>query len=224
MEQQLRSAVRKSHEEDVKYVPHINEHYPGVLRRFAASFFCTAGFPSREEISTQDLLIDIPPAIFDDTSLPVMLGGIAWFAACIWLPCFGDRNNEHNPAWHSRFRCILGDYIETFTECPLPTLPAQGFEFCIELYFDCPGREFTCEEPKRALKIFVAVAMFLTNKNFLLQCCPRCRFLYTQFFSDAALSRSINESSVNTDAFGNLLNYIRNFPLILDCFVSQAPL
>ena len=31
VEQQLQSAVSKSHEEDIKYVPHINEHYPKAL-------------------------------------------------------------------------------------------------------------------------------------------------------------------------------------------------
>ena len=70
-------SVRKSHDEDIKYVPHINEHYPGVLRQFAASFFCTAEFPSHEEHPTQDLAIDIPPGIPNNTPLTVILGGIA---------------------------------------------------------------------------------------------------------------------------------------------------
>ena len=86
--------------------------------------------------------------------------------------------------------------------CPLPTLPAQGFAFCMELYFVCHEEEFTCEEPKRFLKTFLAVAIFLTSKNVLLQCCRRRQFLYTQFFSDAALSRSINESSMYINASG----------------------
>ena len=229
VEQQLWSAVRISHEEGIKYVPHINEHYPRVLRQSAASFFCTAGSPSREEHPTQHLSIDIPPGILDDTPLAVMLGGIAWFAACIWLQKFGDSADEHNRErhnvmWHQRFCYILGDYIETFTEYPLPTLPAQGSAFCMELYFDCHGDESSCGEPKWVLKIFAAVAMCLTSKNILLQCCPRCQFLYTQFFSDGALSGSINESSVNTDASGNLSHYISRILLILDCFVSQTPL
>ena len=222
MEQQLRSAVKKSHDEDIKYVPHINEHYPRVLRPSAASFFCAAGSPSREEHPTQRLSIDIQPGILDDTPLAVMLGGIAWFATCIWLPHIGDWNNEHNLMWHQRFRRILEDYIGAFTECLLPTLPAQGFAFCKELYFDCYRGEFPCGKPKWVLKIFAAVAMCLTSKNILLQCCPRCQFLYTQFFSDAALSGSIDESSVNTDASGNLSHYIPKILLILDCFVSQT--
>ena len=114
--------------------------------------------------------------------------------------------------------------METFTECPLPTLPAQGFAFCIEGYIDCHEEGFPCEELKRALKIFAAVAMYLTSKNVLLQCCSRCQFLYTQFFSDAALPRSINELSMNTDASGNLPHYISRILLILDCFVFQIPL
>ena len=203
MEQQLRSAIRISHEEDIKYVPHINEHYPEVLRQSATSFFCTAGSPSREEHPTQHLSIDIPPGILDDAPLAIMLGGIAWFGACIQMPCFRDGDDNHNEEWHERFRLILEDYIETFTECSFPTLPAQGFAFCKELYFDC-HKEFACEKPKQVLKIFVAVAIFLTNRNVSLQCCSRCQFLYTQFFSDEALSRNINESSVrvNTDASG----------------------
>ena len=92
----------------------------------------------------------------------------------------------------------------------------------MELYFDWRENEYTCEEPKRVLKIFAAVAMYLTSKNVLLQCCPRCQFLYTQFFSDAALSGSIDESFVNTDASGNLSHYIPKILLILDCFVSQT--
>ena len=223
MEQQLRSAVRISHEEDIKCAPHINEHYPEVLRQSATSFFCTAGSPSREEHPTQHLPIDIPPGILNDAPLAVMLGGIAWLAACIWMPCFGDSDDDHNEDWHSRFHCLLADYIQTFTECPLPTLPAQGFAFCKELHFDFP-KGFGYDEPKRIFQIFASIAIFLTNKNVLLQCCPRCQFLYTQFFSDVALSRSINKSSVNTGVSGNFLNYIRKFPLILDCFVSQAPL
>ena len=222
MEQQLRSAVRISHEEYIRCAPHINEHYPRGLRHSAASFFCTAGSLSREEHPTQYLSIDIPPGILDDTPLAVMLGGIAWFAACIWMPCFGDGDDNHNGEWHWRFHYLLESYVQTFTECPPPTLPAQGFAFCMELYFDWRENEYTCEEPKWVLKIFAAVAMYLTSKNVLLQCCPRCQFLYTQFFSDAALSGSIDESFVNTDASGNLSHYIPKILLILDCFVSQT--
>ena len=158
-------SVRKSHDEDIKYVPHINEHYPGVLRQFAASFFCTAEFLSHEEHPTQDLAIDILPGIPDNTPLAVMLGGIAWLAAYIQLSCSEDSNNNHNHAWHQSFCWIVEGYMETFTECPLPTLPAQGFAFCIEGYIDCHEEGFPCEELKRALKIFAAVAMYLTSKN-----------------------------------------------------------
>ena len=224
VEQQLWSAVKKSHYEDIKYVPHVNEHYPRGIRQFAASFFCTAGLPSREEHPTQDLVIDIPPGILDNTPLAVMLGGIAWFAAYTQLSCLDDSNDNHDHTWHRSFCWIVEDYMEIFTECPLPMLPAQGFAFCMEVYFDCYDEGFPCGEPKRVLKIFAAVAIHLTSKNVLLQCCPRCQFLYTQFFSDAALSGSINESSANTHASGNLSHYIPRILLILDCFVSQTPL
>ena len=200
VEQQLRSALKTSHEENINYIPCINKHYPKLFQRHAASLFCTAGFPPCEQRPTQDASIDIPHGILDDTPLAVMLGGVAWFAACLWSHR-DNSDDEHNENWHYKFRHILEAHFETFTDYPLPRLPAQGFAFCKELYFDCP-KGFGHGEPKCILQIFAAVAIFLRNKNALLQCCRRCQIVYTPFSSDAALSTSINESSVNTDAPG----------------------
>ena len=163
--------------------------------------FCTAGFLPCEEHPTQDVSIDIPRGILDDVPLVVMLGGIAWFSACLSLSGVEDDVDGHNEGWHWRFLHNLEDYFQTFTVYSLPKLPAQGFAFCMELSFDCP-KVFGDGEPKRVLKIFAAMAIFLRHKNVLLQCCRRCQILYTSFSSDAILSTSINESSVNTNASG----------------------
>ena len=202
VEQQLQSALKTPHEEDIIYTPCINQHYPKLLRRHAASLFCTAGFMRCEDYPTcQDDLIDIH-GILDDAPLTVMLGGIAWFSASLWWGRFlNDSDNEHHEEWHDWFLRNLEDFLEIFTEYPLPKPPAQGSAFCIELCFDCP-KGFG-EEPKRILKIFTAVAIFLRNKNVSLQyCCRRCQTLYTRFSSDATLSTIINESSVNTHPSG----------------------
>ena len=201
VEQQLRSALKTPHEEDITYIPCINEHYPSPLRRHAASLFCIAGFPPCEEHPTQDVSIDIPHGILDDAPLPVMLGGVAWFATCLRWSDFEDSDDEHDKNWHDSFFCILGALLETFTEYAFPKLPAQGFSFCIEFSLDCPGA-FGRDKPKRILRIFAAMAIFLRNKNTLLGGCRRCQFLCTRFFSDTTRSTSINEPSVNTDASG----------------------
>ena len=206
VEQLLLSALKISHEEDVEYIPYINKHYPKLFRQHAASLFCTGEFPPRKEDPTQGVSIVIPDGIFDDAPLAVMLGGIAWFAACLLWPGFEDSDDEHNESWHRWFCCKLEDHFDALTVYPLPKLPTQGFAFCKELYFDC-SEEFGDKEPKRILKTFAAVVIFLTNKNVLLQCCPRCQILYTQFFSDATLSTIVNELSANTDASGILSQY-----------------
>ena len=200
IEHQLWSALKTSHEEDIKYIPYINKRYPKFFRQHAASLFCTAGFPPCEQYPTQDVSIDIPHGILDDAPLAVMLGGVAWFAACL-LSCHEGSDDRHDRGWHWKFHCILEDCFETCADYPFPKLPAQGSSFCVELHSDYP-EEFGDEESKRVLKIFSAVAIFLSNKNGLLQCCQRCQILYTRVSSGAILPTSINESSVNTDASG----------------------
>ena len=203
VEQQLRSAFKTPHEEDITYIPYINEHYPSLLRQHAASLFCTAGFPPCEQYPTQDVSIDIPHGVLDDAPLAVMLGGVAWFAACLMCSDFDfeDSDVKHSEVWHNPFFEILGDFFEIVTEYPFPKLPAQGFAFCIELSLDCP-KAFGRDEPKRILRIFAAMAIFLRNKNILLGGCRTCQILCTRFFSDTTRSTSINESSVNTNASG----------------------
>ena len=205
VEQQLRRALKKSHE-DIKYIPHINEQYPSTLRRHAASLFCTAGFLPREEHPTQDVSIDIPDGILDDVPLAVLLGGVAWFATCLDSPDEGDNDDKHDDNWHSIFCYILYHPLGAFIDFPPPKLSAQISNFYIGLYFDLPDFwDFdTCEERKRFLKIFSAVAIFLRNKNVLFQCCRRCQVLFTRFFWDATFFASINESSVITDSSGIL--------------------
>ena len=217
IEQQLRSVLKTSHEEDIKYIPCINKCYPKPFRQHATSLFCTAGFLPCEQYPTQDISIDIPQGILDDAPLAVMLGGVAWFAACLSSRC-KDSNDEHDGGWHWRFRCILEDCFETCTDYPFPKLPAHGSAFCMELQSDRPG-ELGDEESKRILKIFTAVAIFLGNKNILLQCCRRCQTLYTRFSSGAIHSTSINESSVDTDASGTPPN-LHSILLISDRFMS----
>lgn len=200
VEQHLRSALKTFREEEIKYIPCINQQYPKPFRRHAASLLCTTGFPPCEQHPTQDVSVDIPDGILDDAPLAVILGGVAWFAACL-SSSHKDSDDEHNGSWHCTFRWILQDRFETFTY-PLPKLPTQGFAFCTELSFDCPG-QFGDKEPKRILKIFAAVAVFLTNKHVLLpKCCPKCQVLYTRLSLDATLSTNINELSVNTDVSG----------------------
>ena len=199
VEQQLRSALKTSHE-DIKYIPHINKHYPSRLRPLAACLFCTAGFLPHEEYPTQNVLIEIPDGILDDAPLAVILGGVAWFAACL-SSYQSDDDDKHDGYWHHRFCWILEGCFEVFGDCPLPKLSAQGSAFCIGLCFDCP-KEFGNKEPKRIFKTFTAMIVFLTNRNILLQCCQRCRILYTRFSSNATLPASVNESFVSTDAFG----------------------
>ena len=202
VEQQLRSALKTPHEEeDITYIPCINERYPSLLRQHAASLFCTAGFPPCEEHPTQGVSIDIPPGILDDAPLAVMLGVVVWFAICLRRPSFDGSDDQHDENWHVSFFYVLGALLETFTEYTFPKLPAQGFAFCIELSLDCP-EDFGDDEPKRILRIFAAVAIFLRNKNVLLGGCRRCQILCTRFFSDTTRSTSINESSVNTNASG----------------------
>ena len=204
VEQQLRCALKKSHEEDIKYIPHINEQYPSPLRQDAASLFCTAGFPPREEHPTQDVSIDIPDGILDDAPLTVLLGGIAWFATCL-ISQRMDSDDRHDEEWHSIFLQNSIGAFEAFIDYPLPELPTQVSNFCTGLYFDCHSLEGpSSKECKRILKIFSAVAIFLRNKNVWLQCCRRCQKFYTQFSSDATFSASISESSVNTDTSGIL--------------------
>ena len=202
VEQQLRCALKKSHEEDITYIPLINEQYPSLLRWHATSVFCTVGFPPREERFTQIVSIDILDGILDDAPLAVILGGVAWFAAslrsCGWAIASDD---EHDKGWHCKFFPILYDHFEAFTDYPLPKLPAQGSAFCTELYFDFL-EEFGDEELTRVLKIFAAVAIFLRNKNVMIECCQRCQILYARFFSDTTLSASINELPVSTDQSG----------------------
>ena len=202
MEQQLRSGLKTPHKEDITYIPYINEQYPSALRRHVTSLFCTAGFPPHEEHPTQDASSDVPGGILDDAPLAVLLGGVAWFAACLGSRGRND-DDEHDDEWHSIFFRILYDHFEAFADYPLPKLPAQGSAFCTELYFDFL-EEVGDEEPTRVLKIFAAVAIFLRNKNVLLQCCPRCQILYTRFFPDTTLPASINELPVNTDQSGIL--------------------
>ena len=161
--------------------------------------FCTTGFSPREERPTQTYdSIDIPDGILDDAPLAVILGGVAWFAACLWS-CGEDSDNKHNKGWHHWFRRIVENFSETFTDFPFPKLPTQGSAFCIEL-----AEEFGDKEPKYILEIFATVAIFLRNKNVVtvLQCCRRCQILFTQFSWGTTLSTSINESPVNTDASG----------------------
>ena len=199
VEQQLRSALKTPHKEYITYTPCVNEHYPSLLRQHAASLFCTAGFPPCEEHPIQGVSIDIPHGILDDAPLAVMLGGVAWFATCLRWSDFEDSDDEHDEDWHGSYFCILAALVETFTEYPFPKLLAQGFSFFIELSFDFPG-EYGHNGPKHILRIFTAVAIFLRNKNVLLQWCRRCQILYSRFSLDATHSTSINESSVNTDA------------------------
>ena len=198
--QQLRSALKTSHEEDIKYIPYINKRYPKFLRQHATSLFCTAGFLPPEQYPTQDVSMDVPRGILDDAPLAVMLGGVAWFAA--WLLSYHeDSDDEHDRGWHWNFYYILGDCCATCADYPFPKLPAQGSAFCVELHSDYL-EEFGDEESKPVLKIFAAVAIFLSKKNSLLQCCRRCQILYTRVSSSAILPTSINESSANTDASG----------------------
>ena len=202
VEQQLRCALKTPHEEeDITYIPCINEQYPRPLRRHAASLFCTAGFPLCEEHPTQDVSIDIPHGILDDAPLAVILGGVAWFAACLFPSNFDFEGSDdvHHEEWHVIFLEIWGKVVETVTEYPFPKLPTQGFAFCIELFFDYP--EPFGGNKQHILRIFAAMAIFLRNKNVLLGC-RRCQILCTRFFSDTTRSTSINESSVNTDASG----------------------
>ena len=204
VEQKLRCALKKSHEEDIKYIPHINEQYPSPLRRHAASLFCTAGFLPRQEHSTQDVSIDIPDGILDDAPLAVLLGGVAWFAACLGSRGKGGSDDAHDQVWHDTFFQIFCNDFESFIDYALPKLPAQVSNFCIGLYFDCHylNALSRSKEWKPMIKIFAAVAIFLRNKNVLLQCCRRCQILYTQLFSDTTLSTSINELPMNTDQSG----------------------
>ena len=203
VEQQLRSALKTPHKEDITYIPYINEHYPSLLRQRAASLFCTAGFPPCEEHPTQGVSIDIPHGILDDAPLAIILGGVAWFAACLFSSNFDFEGSDdvHHEEWHDIFLEIWGKVVETVTKYPFPKLPTQGFAFCIELFFDCP-EVFDDNKPKHILRIFAAMAIFLRNKNVLLGGCRRCQILCTRFFSDTTRSISINESSVNTNASG----------------------
>ena len=201
VEQQLRCALKTPHKEYITYTPCINEHYPSLLRQHAASLFCTAGFPPCGEHPIQGVSIDIPYGILDDAPLAVMLGGVAWFATCLRWSDFEDSDDKHNENWHVSFFYILGALLATFTEYTFPKLPAQGFSFCIEFSLDCP-EAFGRDKPKRILRIFAAMAIFLRNKNALLGGCQRCQFLCTRFFSDTTRSTNINEPSVNTDASG----------------------
>ena len=144
--------------------------------------------------------MDIPQGILDDAPLAVLLGGVAWFAACL-MSCRTDSDDEHDEVWHWRFHCILEDCLKICTDYPFPKLPAQGSVFCMELQSDRP-EEFGDEESKHILKIFAAVAIFLSNKNGLFQCCRRCQILYTRVSSGAILPTSINELPTNSDASG----------------------
>ena len=199
VEQQLRSALKKSHEDIIEYIPHINEHYPSPLQQHAASLLCT-GFQIHEKHPPQDVSIDIPDGILDDAPLTVILGGVAWFATTCLMSLGGDSedsDDEHNEEWHRKFFRILEDHLisKAFIDCPLPQLSMQGSAFCILLHFDF--LEECCDiEPARILKIFAAVAIFLRNKNVLLRCCRKCRVLYTRFFSGAIPCTSINESGI----------------------------
>ena len=206
VEQQLRSALKTPHEEDITCIPCINERYPSLLRQHAASLFCTAEFPPCEEHSTEGVSIDIPHGILDDAPLTVMLGGVAWFATCLRWSHFEDSDDEHDEDWHAHFYRILNPFDKIITEYPFPKLSAGGFAFCMELSFDYPEpEEFVLTKHtklKRVNRIVAAVATFLRNKKVLLRWCRRCQILYTRFSLDETHSTSINESSVNTDAFG----------------------
>ncbi|KIM70924.1 hypothetical protein SCLCIDRAFT_1207123 [Scleroderma citrinum Foug A] len=195
---QLRSRLVISHRQDVTYMPYINDHYPRQLRPCAAWLSCTAGLPPCTEHLTS---IDIRDGLLDDAPLVVILGVIAWVAACLESPPVRNGNDEHDEEWHNTFRSTL---LETFTECPLPKLSLKGVAFCAELCFDGGPRLFSddgdSELDPRTLKTFVAVAIFLRNKNVLLHCCRRCQVLFARFFSDTVLSASLDiEDPVTED-------------------------
>ena len=201
VEQQLRSRL-VSDTQDVTYIPYINDHYPHRLRECAAQLSCTAGLPPCTEHLT-DVSIDIPDGLLDGAPPAVILGATAWVAAGLWSPPVQNGNNEHDEGWHFQFWLTLYRWFESFTEYPPPKLSLEGLAFCAELYFDCEPQEvFGEKEPKRTLKTFVAVAIFLRNKNVLLHCCRRCQVLFACFFSDTALSASLGDLSPDSDESG----------------------
>lgn len=191
LEQNLRSQLVAPAEFDPTYIPHINLHYPDQLRKCAASLVCTAGLLPREERHTQDISIKVPDGVLDDAPLTVMLGAIAWFAAC--QVSFLFDKNKHDKTWHNEFYSIVTAGLELFPQCSIPVLSEKGLAFCKVL--GCQSRVFDGEERERTLKIFVGVAIFLSSKQELpLDWCPKCQFLYE------AILVSDDESSSNNDS------------------------
>ena len=202
VEQQLRSRLVMSDEQDVSYIPYINDH-PHRLRKCAAWLSCTAGLPPCTEHLTQDASIDIPDGVLDDAPLAVILGATAWVAACLRSPLVENDGDRHDRGWHFRFWSTLYLWFESLTEYPPLKFSLEGLAFCAELYFDCHEHwEVFGKGPKHTLKTFVAVAIFLRNKNLLLHCCRRCQVLFARFFSDTALSASLGDLSLDSDDSG----------------------
>ena len=206
VEQQLRSRLVISDGQDVTYMPYVNDHYPHQLRRCAAWLSCTAGLPSCTD-SEHLTSIDIPDGLLDDASLAVILGTYTWIAACLQSPPVQNGNDEHDKRWHTTFQYTLHMWFDTFTEYLHPKLSLKGVAFCAELCFDGGSWLFSGHGGKldpRTLKTFVAVAIFLRNKNGLLHCCRRCQVLYARFFSDTVLSASLGDLSLDSPHLSNL--------------------
>ena len=202
VEQRLQSRLMIFHTQDITYIPYINDHYPERLHECAAWLSCTAGLPPLIEDLSRDVSIDIPAGLLDDAPPTVILGANAWVAACLQSSPVQNGNDEHDEGWHHRFWLTLQIWLETFTEYPLPEFSLKDVTFCKELYVDCDPWTFGHEEPKHTLQIFVAVAIFLRNKNVLLHCCRRCQVLFARFFSDTALSASLGDLSLDSDGSG----------------------
>jgi len=181
VEQQLRSRLVVSDEQDVTYMPYINDHFPDESREYAAWLSCTAGLPPCTGHLT-NVSIDIPDGLLDGAPLAVILGANAWLAACLQSPPVQNGNDTHDEGWHIEFWWTLQRCFKTFTKYPPPKLSVEGVAFCTELYFDCEPHVFGGELPTHStlhiLKTFVAVAIFLRKKNVLLHCCRRCQVLF----------------------------------------------
>ena len=221
VEQQLRSRLVISDTQDITYMPYINDHYPGKLRQCAAWLSCTAGLPLLVGNLTHDVPRDIPDGLLDDAPLAVILGANAWIAACLRSPLVHNRNGGHDEGWHSEFQGTLQAWFETFTEYPLPKLSLEGVAFCAELYFGCAPQLFGDEEPKRTLKTFLAVAIFLRKKSVLLHCCRRCQVLFAHFFSDTALSASLSDLSLDSDESGMSFSFMSDINNLITEDIGQ---
>ena len=198
VEQQLLSRLVMSDEQGVTYMPYINNHFPDELRECAAWLSCTAGLPPCTKLLT-NASIDIPDGLLDGAPPALILGTIAWFAACLQSPPVQSDNDKHDGGWHREFHCTLQLWFETFTECALPKLSLKDVAFYADLAFDCERWIFGHEKPEHNLKTFVVVAIFLRKKDVPLHCCRRCQALFARSFSDTVLSASPGALSLDSD-------------------------